>query len=620
MTITPVFLRELGALTRAGNPHRHRVVFVVSMVLAIAYFFGLYAVRDRGLITHNLMARVASASFVTIVGLHLLWSFLLVGRAAQSVALEKERRTLDFLLSTRLGNAEIVLGKLLGILISFALTMATGLPILMLLSFAGGIDPRLVVLTYLASASQAFLMTSLGLWASIVSTSVRRAASLAVTIAICWGFLPIFVAFLLPRTGVTIYRPLREVNAWLLASGPFGLILKVAAGGIPIGAAASSLTDGILWMCGAQVAMGLALLVLSIGMLRVAYRAQTGGDHLRLGRAFRSPAWRWRKRPDVGDDPIFWRERYTSRLRGVTRLLDSIIQLGIAGTIAWGTYIYAKPAIVEVWRNGYTSGPTSDQRPEGNILLRFFLPPNTGGPADQARVEFSFFLRWLSVFVLFFLSSIAAQMGFDGIFQERSKETWESLLGTPLTGREILRSKFYAAIWRIRPTLFLLMCWWTLGLIAGSVHPVGFAVAIAILASWVWFLIVSGISAGMRTKTTTAGSNSTLAIRMLLAWSGLLPFMLPTRFSSVLLGVGSLPYDVALSLISYRDVRAAMHFRPCPPLVWMGISTGEGLPMVIILWTCGFVVPTVIGYFIWREAVTSFDRRMGRPYRPSKDA
>ena len=42
--------------------------------------------------------------------------------------------------------------------------------------------------------------------------------------------------------------------------------------------------------------------------------------------------------------------------------------------------------------------------------------------------------------------------------------------------------------------------------------------------------------------------------------AGFLPFLLPSRWASVLLGAGSPPFVAWLSLVSYRDVRNALHF------------------------------------------------------------
>ena len=103
----------------------------------------------------------------------------------------------------------------------------------------------------------------------------------------------------------------------------------------------------------------------------------------------------------------------------------------------------------------------------------------TGLAADQSRIDFNIFLRFLTVFFSLFLVPTAAGLGASGIAAERSRETWSSLLATPLTARDILWAKTLAAFWRLRcdrRTMVIVL--WTLGLIAGAIHPLGFVLSL----------------------------------------------------------------------------------------------------------------------------------------------
>ena len=72
-------------------------------------------------------------------------------------------------------------------------------------------------------------------------------------------------------------------------------------------------------------------------------------------------------------------------------------------------------------------------------------------------------------------------MATEGIVSERARETWDSLIATPLTARDILRSKMLAALWRMRLLLAILLGLWTIGLVAGAIHPLGFVARCACL-------------------------------------------------------------------------------------------------------------------------------------------
>src|SRR5262249_23321626 len=93
------------------------------------------------------------------------------GYTASAIADEKERRTLEALLATDLANHEIVLSKLLVRIGNLLLMLLTGLPILMLLHFMGGIDADLA----LGGFAAAMLTTaSLGALGMVNSVCCRR--------------------------------------------------------------------------------------------------------------------------------------------------------------------------------------------------------------------------------------------------------------------------------------------------------------------------------------------------------------------------------------------------------------------------------------------------------------
>src|SRR5262249_39986810 len=225
------------------------------------------------------------------------------------------------------------------------------------------------------------------------------------------------------------------------------------------------------------------------------------------------------------------------------------------------------------------------------------------------------YLRSVSTPFVFLLALMTAGVAADAITSERIRETWNSLIATPLSGRDILLSKLRAAVWRGRGVLPTLLVLWTIGLLAGSIHPVGYFASVLVLAGWTWLLLVLGLWAAVRARdpATTAGTSLSLLILPII--SGLLPFMLPGRLNSVLLGLASEPFVTWLSLVSYRDVRAAMHYPVYPHLAWAHIATGEGLMLVLVTCVLGIVLPFAGGFALWRRLVAEFDRLIGRPSR-----
>jgi ABC-type transport system involved in multi-copper enzyme maturation permease subunit len=476
------------------------------------------------------------------------------------------------------------------------------------MTFMGGIDFRLLLLIYAGVITTAFLVASISTWASTTAKDARTAATVAVGYTSFWFSGPMIINFLIPRFGIPIPRWIGIPNAWLWMSSPMSLMFKFAAGGLSF----ASVFDAVFAMAWRQSLVGILFLFASIIQLRSAYRVNTGGDGQGPSRAFRHISWRMRPRPDVSDDPIVWREKYTSRSRGFARLTDSLVHLAIIAVLVISTAYFARPALAEVWRYGYSSGPSTSERPDFNIFMWFFVPRGTFQvPVDQSRIDFNVFLRFVSVGIVFFVAFLVPSFAVESILNEQTKETWSSLLTTPLTGREIIRSKMIAALLRIRPALIALLILWTIGLLAGSIHPLGLVVVILLMASAIWCFLAFGV----RCAIYATGGSPLNGLIMLLTFTAAVPFMLPARFSSVLLGFLSLPFDVSLSLISYRDLRVAKLDTPYPFLQWIGLNSGD-LPLQVAL-TCLLAIVTSVfaGFVFWKQAIAQFDRKMGRPWK-----
>jgi ABC-type transport system involved in multi-copper enzyme maturation permease subunit len=72
--------------------------------------------------------------------------FLAAIAGASSISQEKDRRTLDLLLLTRLNNTEIVLGKLASSLIGIANLVFAAVPLSLLIALLGGVSVNQVLI------------------------------------------------------------------------------------------------------------------------------------------------------------------------------------------------------------------------------------------------------------------------------------------------------------------------------------------------------------------------------------------------------------------------------------------------------------------------------------------
>src|SRR5262245_29607322 len=234
LDITPVLNRELMTAARKSGLWGNRGFFAGTMLAIVLVTFAARYYWDGGHDSPALMTRVAFQSFLWIVFFH---GILIMGavtvRAAPSIAGEKERRTLDFLLATRLGNAEIVLGKLAACMAVFVADLAAGLPVTLLLHLLGGVDLGLITLAYAGLITTAFFLIALAIWVSTGESDLRQAGAVSVFWMFAWLVVPFFVSMVFPRFGIRLPGFLMTVNAWLMASSPLGLAMKIGGGVTP---------------------------------------------------------------------------------------------------------------------------------------------------------------------------------------------------------------------------------------------------------------------------------------------------------------------------------------------------------------------------------------------------
>ena len=214
---------------------------------------------------------------------------------AGGIAEEKERRTLEFLLATDLRGREIVFGKLLARLGNLALFVMTGLPVLSMMQFFGGIDPGLLLASFAVTALTAGSLAALGILMSVQRRRARDAIILTYLAA---------VGYVADRQPVLAIPPLLAEYRGLNSPGP---ARGVGAGRRPVRRA---MDQGL----GRMAQLRQPVLWPRPGRHRLRRPADPVGDvveecveryalfhgvvHGRLASAWRSSAcgrWRWRR-------------------------------------------------------------------------------------------------------------------------------------------------------------------------------------------------------------------------------------------------------------------------------------------------------------------------------------
>src|SRR5262249_29396603 len=148
------------------------------------------------------------------------------------------------------------------------------------------------------------------------------------------------------------------------------------------------------------------------------------------------PWWRGTRRLKVGDNPVPWKERYVEglaplpSLRRIPRWLAMLLIFAV--TTAASVYIlslYVPP--------GFSSQKLAQHvgRLEVDDRLRLIQPPHS--PAPTPAGEFL-----LQSIIAMLLGSLVVGIRCSGaVSGERERQTWEALLLTPLTARQLIRGK-----------------------------------------------------------------------------------------------------------------------------------------------------------------------------------
>jgi hypothetical protein len=591
MGLGPVFDRELLVAARRGGLHRDRVNLAALLLLIIGGSEVAWWLWYEGHRSIAEMARCAERTFaLLVVGELLITLFVVPEMVARAIAEERERGTLEALLITRLSDAEILLGKAAAVLGSYLCWLATGVPVMVLLCLTSGVDPRLVLLSYPAIVTTAVLVGAMAVWVSLDAREVRRAIGLAVMCGWCWLFVPMFVSLSFPRFLRLLAPWVVPVNAWLLASSPAGVLLSLAG----LLRAPGSVVNQVAWMMGLQA--GAAALLLILALFRFRW-LRAGRKPVRASWVARLREKRWRlwPRPECGENPVLWRELYTSPLDGLARVAVLVVLVPVLAIAAAATFFLARPAAQEVLKFGY-----------GSLAH------------DDARVRLSLAVKGVFAGGFLLLGFIVSGYGAASIAAERTSTTWPSLMATALEGRAILRAKRIGSIWRARLPLVLLVVGALIGLVCGSVHPLGFLATLALMAAGLWFCAALGTYCSLKSRDLRQANNGTIGTIFLLTFSAAVFWALPPGWAAAPVAAGSLPCMAGLSVLSYPDFRALARGDFSSALTFAGVTRSVhtwGLCASYLIALLGHVVGAVL---LVRAAERCFDRHVGRPYRDEK--
>ena len=501
--LDPILNRE------AVRVFRKRQYFVLRSVYAsivLAAFLATYAeaygttvaLRGNAL---GAFGRFAD-SFFAIFGFTNLTAILLLtpGHVAATLAIEKQRRTLDDLLMTDFAPWKIVVGKWLGRSLTVLLVVLAAVPMLAVVAFFGGIDfGRLAAFTVL-SFDCLFVSAAVSIFASAHTKTTRESLAL--------GYLLVGSLLAVPWAWPIAWKTLGEVAQW---SGREALVAGLIEGGEAVAPHlwlgqpydayrtilaedgwTGEVTRRIGWVSGLSALVVVFCLGAAIRYLGTVYLASAGGATARKRRISNARVRR-RSIPAVGQAPILWKEWYFDR------------RAGSKWRLRFGPMLAAFAAvIIPVW-----------------IGIRL----SVSGSFSTVNLNESIAVAGMVVIgVALLMVAIRAANAIGG---ERDGFTWNSLLVTPLTAREILFGKLLGATKPVLWAVVMMIPTWLFAVHLGALWW-GAIPALMVIVGVFGFLIAAvGVHQSLCRATTDRAILGTLAFILFFAMGGHLVLAAP---------------------------------------------------------------------------------------------
>lgn len=219
MKINPVYRQESRVSARSFR--LPLIILSCDSLLALVALLDMYSMVTQVKAT----AEIQYSSFLSlyIFGAAIEFAMLLLivpALTAGSVSGERERQTLNLLLTTRMTPADIVFGKLMSCLSTVFLLVVSSFPILALVFVYGGVTGKDILLLFISFGSTALLAGSIG----ICCSSVFRRTTIATAVSYCVLAVLVFGTMALGRFMASFQVQgnggARQGISWILLGNP----------------------------------------------------------------------------------------------------------------------------------------------------------------------------------------------------------------------------------------------------------------------------------------------------------------------------------------------------------------------------------------------------------------
>lgn len=455
---------------------------ILAAIFVVLFGFGASAfnmeLQDRHE-ARNAAALMGQTFFFTYMIVQLVLVMLLTPAfVAGAIAEEKDRKTLEFMLATDLNNHEIVLSKLFSRLANMTLFLITGLPILSILQFLGGVDNDLMLAGFAGTGLIMFSQACASIYFSTMFQKPRDAIGMSYLATIAYISLGT-VAYVLeveqmlvlperfwfgdePRTLVPIAQVINMGN-------PIAAVIEIvrAMDRATLATRVPELLADFVWF---HSTLSLVCIVWSIARLRVIALKQGSG-----GRTEKRSLWDW-FRPPVGESPMLWKELHIEGRSRINWVGRAIVIVLVLVTVGIGAVIL------------------------GAVIWDYCTGHNWFWHDLPRRMNVWFRAAGTSVASLLLL--VVAVRASTAISNERDRDTLDALLTTPMSSDAMLNAKLIGCLANLRLGWVWLGSMLLMGMMTGGIHLL--AVPIFVVAWFVYalFFAMIGLFFSMVCKTS----------------------------------------------------------------------------------------------------------------------
>jgi ABC-type transport system involved in multi-copper enzyme maturation permease subunit len=638
----PVLPYDLIRQARRGRFILLRCLYILLLLGIMYMMWEGGRLGSRATVTLQDLAEFAERFFNTYLLVQFLAVLLLTpAYVAGAVADEKQRRTLEYLLATDLRNREVILGKLASRLLNLSLFLLAGLPVLSVIQLFGGVDADLLWSGFAATALTMASVASVSILISVHVSRPRDAIILTYMLVIAyfalWGMLALVQYGLIVQFFPGGWAD--EVGDWVLtvynAGNVFYAMYRLEEAGRATGNYGGVMLDLLLRYAAFHGVVALVATALAVARLRAVFVRQA------FGAARRPAARKARERRPVGRFPMVWKECVVEggfRIGWFGKVLFTFLALaaltpaafiltfglfrrGISsqglsaellltvGCVLGGLLVFGTVAAAAWYSRGLRRAALilvglASLAP-GAFLTTVWLE---SGPGVHAVAnEMLVYIQIMTVVLgSIALLGVAVRAG-GSIGAEKDRQTYVSLLSSPLTNVEILAAKWLGSVLAVRWVFGLLLVIWLIGLPTGGLHPLALPVLAVIFAVYLSFAASLGMLFAAATKTTLRG----------IMWSvGTLVFVggghwFCTGCCLTALGVGA--------ALDSREVMSFFLALTPPVVMTAGAFNQESLlytharpieePAMVLVGLLAFAAGAVV---LWFLAVLQFDHSSGR--------